>query len=193
MSGQGADARLRFAGAITILLPGSSPVPVDTWGWNGSVRPQSLAPVPTCVAFGDAVPRVLEQKRESGDGRWTFRAAAIGKRTRWPTSWIPPKWRPKRPPSRQESKRRDAPFPLEVDHSRDALLTDFGKDTLKDRYLLPGESYQDLFARVASAYADDADARPAASTTISRSCGSCRRRRCCRTAAPAAACRSPAI
>ena len=51
---------------------------------------------------------------------------------------------------------RRAPFPLEVDHSRDALLTDFGKETLKDRYLLPGESYQDLFVRVASAYADDA-------------------------------------
>ncbi len=47
-------------------------------------------------------------------------------------------------------------FDVEVDHSRDALLTDFGKDTLKDRYLLPGESYQDLFVRVASAYADDA-------------------------------------
>ncbi|GGB17956.1 ribonucleoside-diphosphate reductase [Sphingomonas metalli] len=48
------------------------------------------------------------------------------------------------------------PFPVEVDHSRDALLTDFGRDTLNDRYLLPGESYQDLFVRVASAYADDA-------------------------------------
>ena len=48
------------------------------------------------------------------------------------------------------------PFPLDVDHSRDSLLTDFGKETLKDRYLLPGESYQDLFVRVASAYADDA-------------------------------------
>src|SRR3569832_26038 len=48
-------------------------------------------------------------------------------------------------------------YPVEVDHSRDALLTDFGKETLKDRYLLPGESYQDLFARVAAAYADDAD------------------------------------
>jgi ribonucleoside-diphosphate reductase alpha chain len=47
-------------------------------------------------------------------------------------------------------------FPVQVDHSRDALLTDFGKETLKDRYLLPGESYQDLFVRVASAYADDA-------------------------------------
>ncbi|WP_253716810.1 ribonucleoside-diphosphate reductase subunit alpha [Sphingomonas sp. AP4-R1] len=49
-----------------------------------------------------------------------------------------------------------APYPLDVDHGRDALLTDFGKETLKDRYLLPGESYQDLFVRVASAYADDA-------------------------------------
>jgi len=47
-------------------------------------------------------------------------------------------------------------FPVETDPSRDALLTEFGKETLKDRYLLPGESYQDLFARVASAYADDA-------------------------------------
>ena len=47
-------------------------------------------------------------------------------------------------------------FPVTVDRSRDALLTDFGKDTLDDRYLLPGESYQDLFARVAAAYADDA-------------------------------------
>jgi ribonucleoside-diphosphate reductase alpha chain len=47
-------------------------------------------------------------------------------------------------------------FDLVLDRARDALLTDFGKETLKDRYLLPGESYQDLFARVASAYADDA-------------------------------------
>jgi ribonucleoside-diphosphate reductase alpha chain len=46
---------------------------------------------------------------------------------------------------------------VEVDRSRDALLTDFGKTTLEDRYLLPGESYQDMFARVATAYADDAD------------------------------------
>ncbi|MDB5465302.1 MAG: nrdA [Phenylobacterium sp.] len=46
---------------------------------------------------------------------------------------------------------------VEVDRSRDAMLTDFGKTTLEDRYLLPGESYQDMFARVATAYADDAD------------------------------------
>jgi ribonucleoside-diphosphate reductase alpha chain len=48
-------------------------------------------------------------------------------------------------------------FDVETDAKRDDLLTEFGKDTLKDRYLLPGESYQDLFARVAAAYADDAD------------------------------------
>lgn len=48
-------------------------------------------------------------------------------------------------------------FEILVDRSRDALLTEFGKETLQDRYLLPGESYQDLFARVADAYADDQD------------------------------------
>ena len=42
-----------------------------------------------------------------------------------------------------------------TDPSRDALLTEFGKTTLQDRYLLPGESYQDMFARVATAFADD--------------------------------------
>ncbi len=46
-------------------------------------------------------------------------------------------------------------FAIETDHARDALLTDFGKETLDDRYLLPGEKYQDLFARVADAYSDD--------------------------------------
>ncbi|KPP81381.1 MAG: ribonucleoside-diphosphate reductase alpha subunit NrdE [Oceanicaulis sp. HLUCCA04] len=44
---------------------------------------------------------------------------------------------------------------VKTDPSRDELLTDFGKKTLVDRYLLPGESYQDMFARVATAYADD--------------------------------------
>lgn len=47
-------------------------------------------------------------------------------------------------------------FQVRVDRSRDALLTEFGRATLDDRYLLPGESYQDLFARVASYYGDDA-------------------------------------
>tara|TARA_B110000881_G_scaffold220194_1_gene244449 strand:- start:2048 stop:3994 length:1947 start_codon:yes stop_codon:yes gene_type:complete len=44
---------------------------------------------------------------------------------------------------------------IKIDRSRDSNLTDFGKETLKDRYLGQNESYQDLFARVASVYADD--------------------------------------
>ncbi len=44
---------------------------------------------------------------------------------------------------------------IKIDRSRDANLTDFGKATLKDRYLGQNESFQDLFARVASSYADD--------------------------------------
>ncbi|MFT8467088.1 MAG: ribonucleoside-diphosphate reductase subunit alpha [Acetobacter syzygii] len=45
---------------------------------------------------------------------------------------------------------------VRVDRSRDALLTPFGKATLDNRYLLPDESYQDLFGRVASYYGADA-------------------------------------
>ena len=44
---------------------------------------------------------------------------------------------------------------VEIDRSRDALLTGFGKAVLDDRYLLPGENYQDLFYRVSSHYGDD--------------------------------------
>ncbi len=42
-----------------------------------------------------------------------------------------------------------------MDRSRDKLLTEFGKATLIDRYLLEGEGFQDMFARVAMHYADD--------------------------------------
>jgi ribonucleoside-diphosphate reductase alpha chain len=49
----------------------------------------------------------------------------------------------------------DRRFNITTDNARDANLTEFGKETLTDRYLLPGENYQDLFARVADAYADD--------------------------------------
>jgi ribonucleoside-diphosphate reductase alpha chain len=44
---------------------------------------------------------------------------------------------------------------ITIDDSRDALLTDFGRATLRDRYLLPGESFQDMFARVACANSDE--------------------------------------
>ncbi|WP_420854593.1 ribonucleoside-diphosphate reductase subunit alpha [Sneathiella marina] len=43
---------------------------------------------------------------------------------------------------------------VHIDHSRDKYLTDFGKAVLTDRYLLPEESFQDLFGRVASAYGE---------------------------------------
>ena len=51
---------------------------------------------------------------------------------------------------------------MQVDHTRSENLTDFSKATLTDRYLLPHEDYQDLFARVATTYAnknDDAHAQ----------------------------------
>ncbi len=44
---------------------------------------------------------------------------------------------------------------INIDTKHNNLLTDFGKATLSDRYLLPGEDYQDLFLRVSKAYADD--------------------------------------
>ena len=44
---------------------------------------------------------------------------------------------------------------IKIDRSRDENLTDFGRATLSDRYLGENESFQDLFARVASHYADD--------------------------------------
>ena len=53
-------------------------------------------------------------------------------------------------------------FTVVTDEARDALLTDFGKDTLTDRYLLPGENYQDLFARVADCLRRRRGARAAA-------------------------------
>jgi len=44
---------------------------------------------------------------------------------------------------------------IQADRSRDNRLTHFGKATLQDRYLLEGESFQDMFVRVAKYYADD--------------------------------------
>lgn len=41
---------------------------------------------------------------------------------------------------------------INIDLSRNELLTDFGKKTLDDRYCLEGEDYQDVFARAALAF-----------------------------------------
>ena len=60
------------------------------------------------------------------------------------------------PPMPGPLSRKPTPADLSLDHSRNILLTSFGKATLIDRYLMPGESFQDMFARVSCAYADDA-------------------------------------
>lgn len=44
---------------------------------------------------------------------------------------------------------------LVIEPERDELLTEFGKQTLADRYTQPGEGPQEVFARVARAYGDD--------------------------------------
>ena len=49
----------------------------------------------------------------------------------------------------------DKGITIKIDRSKDNGLTDFGKATLSDRYLGQNESYQDLFARVASTYSDN--------------------------------------
>ena len=49
----------------------------------------------------------------------------------------------------------DKGITIKIDRSKDEKLTNFGKATLSDRYLGQSESYQDLFARVASTYADN--------------------------------------
>ena len=61
-----------------------------------------------------------------------------------------------KPPMPAPLAKKPVPADLKLDRSRDALLTAFGKATLNDRYLMPGESFQDMFARVSCAYADDA-------------------------------------
>ena len=68
-------------------------------------------------------------------------------------------WRPRQqhasPPRRHRLERPD-PSEIRLDRTRDDKLTVFGKATLGDRYLMPGEGVQDMFARVACAFADNA-------------------------------------
>jgi ribonucleoside-diphosphate reductase alpha chain len=44
---------------------------------------------------------------------------------------------------------------LKIDYSRNTKLTELGNKTLERSYLLPGETPQDCFARVAKAFSDD--------------------------------------
>jgi ribonucleoside-diphosphate reductase alpha chain len=56
---------------------------------------------------------------------------------------------------RKENNVEKRKFGINPDYSRDRFLTDFGKATLVDRYLLPNEKFQDMFLRVAKSYSDD--------------------------------------
>jgi len=49
----------------------------------------------------------------------------------------------------------DRGITVKIDRSKDSNLTNFGRAILSDRYLGFNESFQDLFARVASTYADN--------------------------------------
>jgi len=57
--------------------------------------------------------------------------------------------------SQTELFQNDKGITIKIDRSKDEKLTNFGKATLSDRYLGQSESHQDLFARVASTYADN--------------------------------------
>jgi ribonucleoside-diphosphate reductase alpha chain len=46
-------------------------------------------------------------------------------------------------------------YNIKTDPSRDEKLSHFSKATLEDRYLMPEETFQGMFARVAGAFADD--------------------------------------
>jgi ribonucleoside-diphosphate reductase alpha chain len=59
-------------------------------------------------------------------------------------------------PGADSAKATRAAIEVTIIPERDSLLTNFGRATLQDRYLLEGETPQHLFARVARAYADDA-------------------------------------
>jgi ribonucleoside-diphosphate reductase alpha chain len=50
---------------------------------------------------------------------------------------------------------RPDPSAIVLEPAYDALLTKFGRTTLERSYLMPGETYQSAFARVAAAGADD--------------------------------------
>ena len=46
-------------------------------------------------------------------------------------------------------------FDIAIDYSRNEIFSDFANATLNDSYLLPGETAQDAFARVACTFGDD--------------------------------------
>lgn len=57
----------------------------------------------------------------------------------------------------QEGPARFARYKIEIDPSRDALLPECSRKTLNAQYLLPGETFQECFARAAVTGSDDID------------------------------------
>ena len=53
------------------------------------------------------------------------------------------------------NKKQTLKYEINLDHSKNENLSESGKAMLLDRYLLDDETYQDLFARVATHYADN--------------------------------------
>ncbi len=105
------------------------------------------APETSAVAPEKAVPMTSDDKGSAALADVT--ASAMAQATKAVSAAT------KRAADADSKKINDRRFAVVTNPARDALLTDFGKETLTDRYLLPGENYQDLFARVADAYADD--------------------------------------
>ena len=78
---------------------------------------------------------------------------------------------------------------VKTDPSRDALLTEFGKATLTDRYLMPGNLPGFVCALLL--ITGMMKTMPSAYMTIFRNCGSCPPHRFCLMAVRIAACRFP--
>src|SRR3546814_1430153 len=59
------------------------------------------------------------------------------------------------PPEMRHVAQNERGLRIRMDRASDAIPTVFGNATLTDRYLMPGESFTDLFARVAMTFAAD--------------------------------------
>ncbi|MGH1559941.1 ribonucleotide reductase N-terminal alpha domain-containing protein [Caulobacter segnis] len=92
------------------------------------------------------------------------------------TSGTRPGWRRSRPPKRRwHGWRWCRKGRVEPARATPCWPTSAGT-TLEDRYLLPGESYRGMFARVSTAFADDADRAQRVYDYMSRLWFSCRPR-----------------
>ena len=102
--------------------------------------------------------QLVEQRPQRADSKLIERSVVVTRTVTSKTKPVAETPRPAlQPPLPYPLAPRPKPSDLTLDRARDALLTPFGKATLTDRYLMPGESFQDMFARVSCAYADDVE------------------------------------